>query len=249
MLPALLFISVLCAFCWLGISSAWQPGAQTRPGSRRRGLLARNRRGALPSTVGVTLFLGAGWLLFIFGKENRAIAGTPRYAADLLILLGLAFVACSIIVLITGRPRRMVPPSQRSAGELFQRDSGDAAVMANRGLTLRVGEYEVGTFFANHVQGNQGYGGRLSITSERLVFIPVAASQANGGSRTEFDLRKVLLAEVASRGSGPRGAGSLRRRLRVRTLSGDAEYFVVWRPKKLAGFVNGVLQGAGGSGR
>jgi hypothetical protein len=83
--------------------------------------------------------------------------------------------------------------------------------MANRGLTLRVGEYEVGTYFANHVQGNQGYGGRLSITSERLVFIPVAASQANGGSRSEI---------------------------------GGAEYFVVWRPQKLAGFVNGVLHGA-----
>jgi hypothetical protein len=119
--------------------------------------------------------------------------------------------------------------------------------MVNRDLTLRAGEYKVSTFFANHVQGDQGYGGRLSITSERLVFIPMAGSQANGGSRSEFDVRQLLVAEVASRGSGPRaGAGSFRRRLRVRTLSGDAEYFVVWRPKKLAGVVNGVLQGAGG---
>jgi hypothetical protein len=120
--------------------------------------------------------------------------------------------------------------------------------MINRSLTLRVGEYEVGTFFANHLQGDRGYGGRLSITNERLIFIPVAASKANGGSRSEFDLRQLMVAEVAPRGISS-SAGSLRRRLRVRTFSGDAEYFVVWRPKKLAGFVNGVLQGASGPGR
>jgi hypothetical protein len=50
-------------------------------------------------------------------------------------------------------------------------------------------------------------------------------------------------AEVAARGSGP-GIGSLRRRLRLRTSSGDMEYFVVWRPKKLAVFINGLLHGA-----
>jgi hypothetical protein len=117
--------------------------------------------------------------------------------------------------------------------------------MANRQLTLRAGEYEAGRFFANHVQGGQGqgYGGRLFITNERLVSIPVAASQSHGASRAEFDLRNVLTAEVAARGSGP-GIGSLRRRLRLRTSSGDMEYFVVWRPKKLAVFINGLLHGA-----
>jgi hypothetical protein len=116
--------------------------------------------------------------------------------------------------------------------------------MADRGLELRAREYEVGAFLANHVQGIQGYGGRLCVTSERLVFIPFAASRANGGSPSELDLRQVLAAEVAPRFSGPGGPGSLRRRLRVRTLSGDAEYFVVWRPRKLADLINGLVTGS-----
>jgi len=48
------------------------------------------------------------------------------------------------------------------------------------------------------------------------------------------------VAEVVARGSGPRDGGALRRRLKVSTFSGDIEYFVVWRPKKLAAIINGV---------
>jgi len=112
------------------------------------------------------------------------------------------------------------------------------------GLRLRPGEYEGGRFFANHVQGGrgQGYGGRLFITSERLVFIPMAGSRSNGACGAEFDLRNVVAAEVAPRGAGP-GIGSLRRRLRLRMVSGDVEYFVVWRPRKLADFVDRLLHG------
>jgi hypothetical protein len=44
---------------------------------------------------------------------------------------------------------------------------------------------------------------------------------------------------------GPLGRG-WRRRLIVRTPDGRTEYFVVWRPRKVAGLVNGlVVQGAG----
>lgn len=118
--------------------------------------------------------------------------------------------------------------------------------MAERGFELRAGEYEVGTFFANHVQGSSGYGGRLSMTSQRLVFIPVALSQANGGRPAEFDVRQLLAADVSARFSGPRDPGRLRRRLRVRTQAGDTEYFVVWRPRKLADLINGLVRGSHG---
>jgi hypothetical protein len=128
----------------------------------------------------------------------------------------------------------------------FNVDCGDGAVMAERGFELRAGEHEVGTFFANHVQGFRGYGGRLSITSQRLVFIPVALSQANGGRPAEFDVRQLLAADVSARFSGPHDPGRLRRRLQVRTQAGDPEYFVVWRPRKLADLINGLVTGSHG---
>ena len=112
--------------------------------------------------------------------------------------------------------------------------------MANHEFALRAGECEAGNFLTNHYQRNRGYGGHLFITNERLVFIPVAASRSRGALRSEFDLRQVSVAEVVARGSGPRDGGALRRRLKVSTFSGDIEYFVVWRPKKLAAIINGV---------
>ncbi len=243
MLTVLLVTSVMCAVGWLGVSMARRAGAQPRHRSRRARLLA-SRRGALPGLTGVTLFLAAGWLYFIAGSGDRAITGTPRYAVNLFTLLGVAFVVFSFVVDTSRRPRRRVRQARRSASEPFRTDARDVAPVANRELALRPGEYEDGRFFANHVQGGQGqgYGGRLYITSERLVFIPMAGSQSNGASRAEFDLRNVAAAEVAPRGDGP-GIGSLRRRLRVRMVSGDVEYFVVWRPRRLAVFIDGLLHG------
>jgi hypothetical protein len=243
LLAVLLVTSVMCAVGWLGVSMARQAGTQPRHRSRRAGLLA-SRRGALPGLTGVTLFLAAGWLYFIAGSRNRGITGTPRYAVELFTLLGVAFVVFSFVLDTSRRPRRRVRQAWRSTSEPFRMDAGDVAPVASRELTLRPGEYEAGRFFANHVQGGQGqgYGGRLFMTNERLVFIPMAGSQSNGASRAEFDLRNVVAAEVAPRGTGP-GIGSLRRRLRVRMVSGDVEYFVVWRPRKLAVFIDGLLHG------
>lgn len=242
MLTVLLVTSVMCAVGWLAVSMARHPGAQPPHGSRRAGLLA-GRSGALPRLTGVTLFLAAGWLYFIAGGGNRAITGTPRYAVELFTLVGVAFVVFSFVVDTARRPRR-ARQAARSASVPFRMEAGDVAPVVNRELTLLAGEYEAGRCFANHVQGGQGrgYGGRLYITNERLVFIPVAASQSNGASRAEFDLPSIGAAEVARRGTGP-GIGSLRRRLRVRTVSGGMEYFVVWRPRKLAVLIGGLLHG------
>jgi hypothetical protein len=244
LLFTLVFISALCVFGWLDVSVAWRHQAHRRRGSReRRGVLVSNRRATLPATVGLTLFLAAGWVLFISGNGSGISAGRAQYTAGGLIFIGLVFTACFIVVFMTGRPRLMVPPSRQSEGERSVRDSGDSVAMAHHDLTLRAGEYEVGRFFANHVQGDHAYGGRLFITNERLVFVPVAGSQSRGASRSELELKEVSVAEVASRGSGP-SVGALRRRLKVGTFSECAEYFIVWRPKKLASSINGILQGS-----
>ena len=139
MLTVLLVTSVMCAVGWLGVSMARQPSAQPRHGSRRAGLLA-SRRGALPGLTGVTLFLAAGWLYFIAGSRNRAVTGTPRYAAELFTLLGVAFVVFSFIVDTTRRPRRRVRQARRSSSEPFQVNARDVAPVANRELTLRPGD-------------------------------------------------------------------------------------------------------------
>lgn len=118
--------------------------------------------------------------------------------------------------------------------------------MANHDLTLRDGEYVIGDFFANHLQGDRGYGGRLFITNERLIFVPVAASRSRGGEHSEIELGQVSVADVAPRGANPRD-GSLRRRLRVTTFSDHPEYFVVWRPRKLTNLLNGLLPSGQGT--
>jgi hypothetical protein len=93
----------------------------------------------------------------------------------------------------------------------------------------------------NRVQGERAYGGHVTVTSGRLVFEPVALSQARGGARWEVPLAQVTGADVAPRGWNARTA-AWRHRLRVRTVTGDVEYFVVWRPRRAAGLVERARQ-------
>jgi hypothetical protein len=111
--------------------------------------------------------------------------------------------------------------------------------MDNSALALRRDEYLAGVFWANRVQGRRAYGGRLFITNQRLQFIPVAASQARGGEPTEIEMTRLSAVDVAPREMRIAGA-ALRHRLRVQTVSGGVEHFVVWRPRKLARLVQEV---------
>lgn len=101
-------------------------------------------------------------------------------------------------------------------------------------------ERVTGDFFANHVQGDRAYGGHLFITTRRVVFNPVAASRANGGAPAAIELKDIYAADVAPRRLNPSG-GAWRQRLRITTFSGNPEYFVVWRPGKLARLLNSLL--------
>jgi hypothetical protein len=87
----------------------------------------------------------------------------------------------------------------------------------------------------------------LFVTGERLVYVPGPHSAAAGGVHWEAGLEGVSAARVAWWDLADPWGGGWRRRLGVRTSDGRTEYFVVWRPRKVAGLVNGLLaQGAGG---
>lgn len=82
---------------------------------------------------------------------------------------------------------------------------------------------------ANQVQGQRAYGGHLYVTTQRMVFVPMAA----GGRWSEIAHADIAGVDVARRGRTVSDA-SWRRRLRVRTLDGGEVFFVVWRPRKLS---------------
>jgi hypothetical protein len=97
----------------------------------------------------------------------------------------------------------------------------------------RADEQVIGRLVANHIQDGRAIEGRLYLTSQRLMFVPWPAGVARGGISCSIPWANFAGAGVAERGSGARD-GSLRRRLRVTTVSGQAEFYVVWRPEKVA---------------
>lgn len=241
MVWVLISLSALCLFQWLRMVErrSVRSGAGVR-GLSGGGVLGGNRRASLLVSMSLTLYLLAGWLVILPGSHTRA----GRYAVDALAGVGCALAIWFLATFSRGRrPHVMAPLSMRPITgnrPLPSPREGDV-VMTDSDLGLRAGENLVGSYFANHVQTpEQGYGGRLYITSERLVFIPFDSSAGRGGARYETELSQVTRADVAPRAWGARG-GAWRRRLRVSTSVGDAQYFVVWLPRKLAATVNDLL--------
>ncbi len=257
MLTSLIVLSVLVCAGWLLLPGIWRGRRPVHQGRGNDGLLASNKRGVLPALLGITAFLVVGWTLFVTGQHRSSgqvpVAG--RAAAAWIFLLGFIFVLCYLSVFISGRPEFMIPPSMRQRGRALATDPGRLAGgsghrggqeggpdMAGADVALRQGEKLYARFLANRVQGARAYGGHVTVTNRRLVFVPVAASQVNGGARWEVPLAEVAGADLAPRGWSAFN-GAWRRRLRVRTASGDAECFVVWRPRKAADLVKQALRG------
>ena len=99
---------------------------------------------------------------------------------------------------------------------------------------------------ANHIRDRRPYDGYLYVTTERLVWVPWPLAQTQGAVSFEIPLPEVRVADVAERGSTWRERWhdkSLRDRLRITRLSGEAELFVVWHPQKAADLVEQVRRG------
>lgn len=85
---------------------------------------------------------------------------------------------------------------------------------------------------ANHTRGNLAVGGRLWLTTQRLIFVPNWFERLLRRSRWECELRDVEEVSTAPRGSHP-WSGAWRRRLLVRH-SDLVEMFVVNRVERIA---------------
>jgi hypothetical protein len=97
--------------------------------------------------------------------------------------------------------------------------------MTSSDISLHPGETVIESCRANRSQGQRAVGGRLHLTTHRLLFVPHVVDSATGGHRWETDLTAISTVDVAARGWHPFD-GSLRRRLRIATGPG-IEHFVV----------------------
>lgn len=92
---------------------------------------------------------------------------------------------------------------------------------------LHANEILQAQLYANHVQNGRAVGGRLYITSQRLVFEPSRMEQLLRGK--SWEMQRSDLVETGTRGRGwDILAGGLRRsRLVIDRRSGPSEVFVV----------------------
>jgi hypothetical protein len=118
----------------------------------------------------------------------------------------------------------------------------EAAAPGERLTFLRPGERVCERLVANHVRDRRPYDGYLYVTTERLVWVPWLLAQTQGAVSFDIPLPEVRVADVAARGSTWHDK-SLRDRLRITRLSGEAELFVVWHPQKAADLVEQARQG------
>jgi hypothetical protein len=107
---------------------------------------------------------------------------------------------------------------------------------------LGTDEVPVRQWNANHTRGRISVGGRLWLTTQRLVFVPHALESGVMG-RSEWSCR---LADVTDVGVAPRGiapwSGAWRRRLAVQHRDG-ADLFVVNHVKTMVEVIRAALPG------
>lgn len=106
--------------------------------------------------------------------------------------------------------------------------------------TLRSGEHEIRTYWANRIQGSRSVGGHLLLTDQRVLFYPHKLDSATGGKTWECPLASVSDVGVSRRGCNP-FTGSNRRRLTIES-DGATNFFVV---NKVDAIVAAILQAAG----
>jgi hypothetical protein len=256
MLIALIAASVIAGGWWLLVPRSWRAdGGQGRHqrGTGRKG----TGHGSLALGMSMSAFLMAGWLAFLSSDVSSPLGHVFH---DLSIVLFLTFAVlflCFISIATLGRPRLLIPAALRQ--QAHQRpdhptaptgqshdgahETGTMAMAAgppNEGHLA--GEIRYATFLANMLQAHRNFGGRVTVTNRRITFVPVTLSQANGGRNWQLGLEQVLAADLAPR-SFKTSDGAGRRRLRIKTHTGTAAYFVVWQPRRKAALINRARQG------
>ena len=114
------------------------------------------------------------------------------------------------------------------------------------GVPARAGERVVWKVFAGRKQGRLARGGRLQVTTERLVFTPHRFDAALGGHARAIELRDIASVTKAKRTfPGDFHSGGLRDRLCVTLHNEESELFVV---NHLDAVVEKIQQAANESG-
>lgn len=244
----MIILSVMLLVAWPTVWADWRRRRIRQHSVGQDNSFARKRDGMLPVVVGVTFFLAGFWILYFSPTAGPQgdIVGVGRYVAGSLIGVGCIFVACFLSIYWFGRPRFMIPPSMRP-----EQGGGTARIAAYQPEHAAPSpewspypdEHVVRCFPANHVQGHYLCRGRLFVTGKRLVYVPGPHSAASGGVFWETALDQVSDAGYSRRDLLDPWGGGWRRRLSVRTSDGRTEYFVVWRPRKVAGLVTSLLAG------
>lgn len=107
---------------------------------------------------------------------------------------------------------------------------------------LGTGEAIIDRWAANHTRGGVTVGGRLWLTTRRLVFVPTRLeSKVMGREVWSCRLADVTYVDAAPRGISP-WSGAWRRRLAVRRSTGT-DLFVVNRVRNKVEVISGALAG------
>lgn len=102
-----------------------------------------------------------------------------------------------------------------------------------KGYGARAGEEVRGGFYANFLRSDgRPLGGKLYVTSERILFCPHLIDAFFGGARAMIlleDVEGVDLVDPSTEGTGEEGVvgGGTQKRIRVRVRNGEDSYFVV----------------------
>lgn len=109
---------------------------------------------------------------------------------------------------------------------------------------LRDGEVVMWNRAANREQGGRAVGGRLRLTTHRLIFTANRLDRRTRGRDWQTLRENLAGADVAGRtlANGPFSGGS-RRRLEITLADGSQELFVVWRPDHDAAALARLLDG------
>lgn len=94
---------------------------------------------------------------------------------------------------------------------------------------------------ANHTRGRTAVGGRLDLTTERIIFTPNRFESLLGRRAWTRPLSEIV--DVALQGPRPSQAigGGLRTRVEVAWNDGSAELFVVGRPDECVARIQSLL--------
>jgi hypothetical protein len=135
--------------------------------------------------------------------------------------------------LAASAPRLVPPPYRAEPGAFAARRlrcrERIASARPQPAIEQLPGEEVLARVTADDVQAGRAINGRIYLTDRKLIFVPDSVGVAGGDVPSLIPWSDISGAAVAPCGTAFTG-GSIRRRPRVTTAAGQAEYYQVMRP-------------------